>query len=270
LYDPGITAGRWLEPADSEEARRVAVVGRALAAKQGLHIGDTMDAGTAVGPVAFEVVGIDKHLINNATTIFVPLETMQQILGRDDVNAYWLVARTHDTATVDRLAADAEDTLAAAGYPVSTQIFHVEREANLASNRILVSVLAVMGIPIVAIGLIGLMNMMTMNVLERTREIGILRSIGARSRDITRIFRTEALSVAFLGWLLAAPLGWIIGRVLVEIISTLFDFGPLPYSYPWIYTVLSLAGTIGLAWLVVVAPLRRASHLRTGDALRYE
>ena len=270
LYKPNIVAGRWFDETDAAQRSRVVVVGRALAAQRGIHVGDTIHAGTALGPVELQVIGIDRNLINNGQNLFLPFETLQDVLGRSDTNAYWLTSRNRDDAAIDELAASAEDALGAAGYPASTQIRHVERAANIAANRVLVNVLAVMGIPIVAIGLIGLVNMMTMNVLERTREIGILRTIGARSKDITRIFRTEALCVAFLGWLLAVPLGWGIGLALVRIVAALFDFGSLGYSFPWLYPPLALVATLGLAWLVVIAPLRRASHQRTGDALRYE
>ncbi len=270
LYTPRIVAGRWFNESDGAQRLRVAVVGRALAAKREIHVGDTIRAGTALGPVDFEVIGIDRNLINNGQNLFLPFETLQDVLGRSDTNAYWLTSRDADEGAIDALAAQAEDALAAAGYPASTQIRHVERAANISANRVLVNVLAVMGVPIVAIGLIGLVNMMTMNVLERTREIGILRTIGAQSKDITRIFRTEALCVAFIGWLLAVPLGWGIGLALVRIVAALFDFGSLGYTFPWAYPLFALAATLGLAWLVVIAPLRRASHLRTGEALRYE
>jgi putative ABC transport system permease protein len=153
---------------------------------------------------------------------------------------------------------------------VSTNITSVERAANIASNRTLVAVLAVMGIPIVIIGLIGLVNMMTMNVIERTREVGMLRCIGAASGDIKRIFRAEALAVALFGWLLAVPLGWLIGWTLVQFVIHLFSFPSLPYSYPLLYPEVGLFATVALAWLVIAAPLRRASRLKPGDALRYE
>lgn len=270
LYDPDIVSGRWLEPADGAARARVAVIGRALANIHGVGVGDTLTAGSARGDVELTIVGIDARLMNNAQSFFLPFETFQDILGRTDTNAYWLVSANRDEASIDRLAAQAEDTLEAAGYPVATEIRYVEKEANLASNRTLVGVLAVMGIPIVAIGLIGLVNMMTMNVIERTREIGILRCIGASSRDITRIFRAEALAVAGIGWLLAVPAGWLIGKSLVVIVSELFDFGSVPYTYPVWYPPIALALTLALSWMVVIPPLRRASHLRPGDALRYE
>ncbi|MGE0228347.1 MAG: ABC transporter permease [Dehalococcoidia bacterium] len=271
LYEPDIVSGRWFDATDATDtAAPSIVVGRALAANAGLRVGDSVAVATASGVVSMDVVGIDGRLINNGTTVFIPLTEFQRILGRTDANAYWLVSAGQEPPTIDRLAATVEDSLASAGYPIDTAIRYVEKDANLASNRTLVSVLAVMGVPIVAIGLIGLVNMMTMNVLERAREIGILRCIGARGRDILRIFQTEALSVALLGWMLAIPAGWLIGWSLVRVISSMFRFGSISYSYPLWYPVLALPVTLFLAYLVVIPPVRRAARVHPGDALRYE
>lgn len=270
LYDPDIVAGRWLEPSDAAARSRVAVIGRALAKKYGVWVGDSLTVGTARGEVELTIVGIDARLMNNATTFFLPLESFQDMLGRDDVNAYWLVSDSQMEQDIDRLAGAASDALEAAGYPVSTEVHYVEKEANLADNQKITAILAVMGIPIVAIGLIGLVNMMTMNVIERTREVGVLRCIGASARDITRIFRAEALGVAAIGWLLAVPLGWLIGKALVVLVAELFDFGSIAYRFPVWYPPFAVIPTLLLATLVVIPPLRRATRLRPGDALRYE
>ena len=72
--------------------------------------------------------------------------------------------------------------------------------------------ITVLGLLIVAISMVGLVNAITMGVLERTREIGMLRCVGARARDVRGIFATEGLVVAVLGWLLGVPLGWAIAR----------------------------------------------------------
>jgi putative ABC transport system permease protein len=268
LYEPDIVSGRWFNASDAREPSFVA--GRALAATAGMKVGDSITVSTATGPVQMSLIGIDGRLINNATSVFIPLAEFQAIVGATDTNAYWLVSNSKDHAAIDRLAVDVEKALSAEGYPAHTEIHYVEKDASLASNRVLVGVLAVMGVPIVAIGLIGLANMMTMNVLERTREIGILRCIGARGRDITRIFQTEAISVALLGWLVAVPAGWLIGWILVRVVTEMFKFGSVPYSYPAWYLPVALLITVVLAWLVVIAPVRRAANLRPGDSLRYE
>jgi len=270
LYAPDIVAGRWLQRSDEASRRNVVVIGRALADKSGIHVGATVTVGTARGTAVLRVVGIDSRLMNNGTTLFLPLKTFQRLLGRHDTNAYWVVSSDRAQPKIDQLATALEDRLTAAGYPVGTEIRHVERAANLDGNRVLIAVLAMMGIPIVIIGMIGLLNAMMMNVIERTRDVGVLRCIGASSRTIRRIFRAEALAVAFTGAVIAIPVGWLIGRFLGWLVTTLFHFGSVPYTFPWIAAVIAVIATLAIAWLVVIAPLRRASRLAPGTALRYE
>jgi putative ABC transport system permease protein len=270
LYHPDLDAGRWLEPADETKRRSVVVIGTALARATGVEIGDTLTVGTARGHVDLRVVGIDRILMNNGTTLFLPLATFQELLGRTDVNAYWLVSDNQDEQAIDRLANAQRKRLTEAGYPVTTEIHYVERTANLEGNRVLVGMLAAMGIPIVLIGMVGLVNTMTMNVIERTRDVGILRCIGASSRAVRQIFRSEALAVAMAGAVLAALGGWLVGRLLTWIVTELFDYGSVPYTFPLVAVAGAVVVTLLLASLVVVAPLRRASKLEPGNALRYE
>ena len=268
LYEPDIMAGRWLRVED--EGDRVAVIGRALATTEGVGVGDTLVVGTARGDADLEIVGIDATLMNNGTTIFLPLATFEDMLGRTDDRTLWVLSASQDEADIDRLTRQAIDELGEAGYPIRTEVHYVEREANLSANRVLVGVLALMGVPIVAIGMIGLVNLMTMNVIERTREIGILRCIGASAKDIRSIFRTEALTIAFAGWLLSVPLGWIIGKILVWVVTEVFNFGSIALVFPLWYLPIALAATLALAALVVWVPVRRAARIKPGEALRYE
>jgi putative ABC transport system permease protein len=135
---------------------------------------------------------------------------------------------------------------------------------------VLIGVLAVLGIPIVFIGMIGLLNAMTMNVIERTRDVGILRCVGASARTVRRVFRSEALTLALVGALVAIPCGWLVGAGLCAVVTNLFNFGSVPYAFPWLSGVVAVVATLALAWLVVIAPVRRASRLAPGAALRYE
>jgi len=94
---------------------------------------------------------------------------------------------------------------------------YVRLADEIAGYRTATTTLAVVGLLVVAIGMAGLANALTMSVLERTHEIGILRSIGARARDIRRIFAAETLALAAAGWLIGprdaqAPLLGKIGK----------------------------------------------------------
>lgn len=127
-----------------------------------------------------------------------------------------------------------------------------------------------MAVPIVLIGLVGLLNTMTMNVIDRTRDVGILRSVGASSRDVARIFRTEALAVAVFASALGVPVGYLTGRYLAWLVTDLFHYGSVPFTFPLLAVAFTVIATLALAWVIVIGPLHRATRLEPGLALRYE
>ena len=156
----------------------------------------------------------------------------------------------------------------ALGYEVTSEIKYVAERDEIAANSSLTTTIAVLGFVIVAMSMVGLANAITTNVLERTREIGILRSIGARARDIRRIFTTEGIALALAGWLLGIPLGYALTRLLVWLVWEVVDVR-LPVVFPPWNLLIALIGTVALALLVLFLPVRRAVRFRPGDALRY-
>ena len=150
----------------------------------------------------------------------------------------------------------------------ASEITYVAERDEVAANRSLTTSIAVLGFVIVAMSMVGLANAITTNVLERTREIGILRSIGARARDVRRIFTTEGVTLAIAGWLLGIPLGYALTRLLVWLVWEVVDVR-LPVVFPPWNILTALVGTVALALLVLTLPVRRAVRFRPGDALRY-
>ena len=116
--------------------------------------------------------------------------------------------------------------------------------------------------------MVGLVNAITMGVIERTREIGILRAVGARAKDIRRIFTVEGVTVALIGWLIGVPLGFGMAHGLISLTSSVVKTD-MPFVFPAGNIAITLIGTIVLALLVLIAPLRRAVHLKPGEAIRY-
>jgi putative ABC transport system permease protein len=262
-----VAAGRWFRPA--EAAARVAVVERGIASAAGIHVGGRVRVRTGTGTFAFRVVGIASNQQESGTVVFLPLATARAVLGSPDgVNHYWIRTVSDDHALTDRVTTRIEDRLTARGYEVGTEITYVGERDNVAENRTLTTSIAVLGFLVVAISMVGLVNAITMSMLERTREIGILRCIGARARDLRSIFATEGLVVAVLGWLAGIPLGYAVDRLLVWLLRELIEI-EVPVTYPAANVALALVGTAALALLVMALPLRRAVRLKPGDALRY-
>ena len=115
-----------------------------------------------------------------------------------------------------------------------------------------------------AVGGVGILTIMTIAVAERTAEIGLLRALGARRRQILAVFLAEAMLLAAVGGLAGLALGFGLARLLHAI------FPALPVTTPGLYAVLAelIAVSVGLA--AGVAPASRASRLDPVEALRAE
>ena len=268
MFETPITEGRMFTAADAAARARVVVIAGNFARATGAHVGDQVRLQTAAGPASFRVIGKTSSQWYNGTGFFAPLQTVQQLLQRDTVNGYLIRTTSRDHGAIDRTTTLLEDRLAAAGYGVGTQVKYSAQRANVSQNKALSTAIGVLGLLIVAISMVGLVNAVTMSVLERTREIGVLRCIGARARDIRRIFTAEGIAVSLGGWLLGIPVGYALARLfswlMLEIVN--IDFG---FSFPLLNLLIALLGTILIALLIMRIPLRRAVRFKPGEAIRY-
>lgn len=269
MFRHDVADGRWYTAAEEQARARVVVVERDIARVTGTHVGDRVRIGTASGPISFRVIGIASNVQENGTAVFVPLQTARSVLPGPATGAdYWIRTTSHNHALIDRTTTRIEDRLTAAGFDVGTEIEYVREADNVASNRTITTTIAVVGLLIVAISLVALANAITMSVIERTREIGILRTIGARARDVRRIFAAETVALALTGWLLGIPIGYLLDRFLVWMMKEVVKI-EVPFMFPLGNVALALVGTVVLALLVTLLPIRRAVRYRPGNALRY-
>jgi putative ABC transport system permease protein len=118
----------------------------------------------------------------------------------------------------------------------------------------------------VIVSLFGMVNTMVLSVFERTREIGMLRTIGMTRRQARRMIRHESVITALIG----AALGLGLGVFLAALVTQAMSGQDLPLSIPWptlgAFTVVAVVAGIGAA----IMPARRASRLNVLDALQYE
>jgi putative ABC transport system permease protein len=167
---------------------------------------------------------------------------------------------------------DVQDSIRRLGYTVFSASDALAGARN--AFIILDIVLGLVGSIALAVSSLGIVNTMVMSILERTREIGIMKAIGAGNRDIRRIFLLEASAIGLLGGALGIALGWLVGKA-INLGANLYiqNQGGTPgtiFSLPlWL-----VAGSIGFSILVSLAagiyPAARAARLDPIQALRHD
>jgi putative ABC transport system permease protein len=269
MYSFHLVSGRLLTPTDQRTQAQVVVIEQNIARASGTHLGQRVTVSTAAGTVPFTVIGIVSDQQQNGTVLYVPLTTMQSVLRTPGaVNAYWIQTTSASHNLIDQTNTRLENAFAAHGLQITTQKEYVGAANDRATYRGVTTAITVLGLLIVAISMVALINTLTMVVLERTREIGILRCIGAHARDVRRIFATEGMTVALAGWLIGIPLGFGLAHAVVTLSENVFNEHVL-FTFPALNIPIALIGTLILALLVMQIPLRRAVRFKPGEALRY-
>ena len=270
LYSYHLSAGRWFTAADAGASTPPVVLGPVVARAAGAAVGQTITLTTASGPARVRVIGIDTGQNNGGGTVYFPLATLERLDGTPGTtDSIWISTASSAHSAIDRVNNAVTARLAAAGYPVSTTEIYVVQAQTTSSEASILAIVDVLGLLIVAIMLMGLVSALTMAVFERTREVGVLRCTGARSRQIRRIFSAEALTLALAGWLLGVLIGWLIYEGLLALIQHDVSLS-LPREFGPFGLLGTLAGVVILTLLVIRGPLRRATRIQPGLALRYQ
>ncbi len=246
------------------------VLGPAVARAIGARIGQVLTLATAAGDTRVQVAGLDTVYNNNGDEVYFPLPALERLGGRPGTaNSLWLTTASSSHAAIDQAANAVANRLTAAGYRVGTvDVYMAEADATSTATSVL-TIVQILGLLVVAITLMGLVSALSMSVIERTREIGILRCAGARAREIRRVFNAEAMVLAVAGWVVAVPLGWLIYQGLSALIRHDSDIS-VPQEFPAVIPLGTLAGLLVLTLIVIRGPLRRAARIRPGMALRYQ
>ncbi len=275
LYSYRLSAGRWFTAADTSagaarQATPPVVLGPAVARSTGARVGQALTLTMAAGPTRVRVIGIDTGQVNAGDVVYFPLPVLERLDGGPGTaNSIWLSTASSSHAAIDRETAAAASRLAAAGYPVSTTEIYVVQAQDTAAETSILAIVQILGLVVVAIMLMGLVSSLSMAVIERTREVGILRCLGARGRQIRRVFGAEAVVLAVAGWAPGVLLGWLIYQGLLALL--LHNVGvSLPQEFPAVIPLITLAGVVLLTLLVIRGPLRRATRIQPGTALRYQ
>lgn len=283
LYHYHLTGGRWLRQEDTNAI----LLSDDFAARSGIHIGYTLTlTGQSHQSATWSVVGTVQQPVDGIGQVgaaVLPVETLYRFMGIPDTEvadaAMRLLLHTedHSQAALDQLidtigaraqAAAASSDLGKGGGIVNVFLMHNEILRNQRRWSGVYGLLYGVALMIGLAGVLCLALELATAVLERQREIGILRSMGARSWRILQVFWVQGLVLSILAWLIGALLGVPLAYVFLYLFSRLVL--PVTLVVDPLAFIVMLIVLLFIATVACIFPARRASKIRIVTMLRYE
>ncbi len=263
-----VARGQAFTESDVATSRRVAVLGAGIADE--LFPGqDPIGNTLTIGGIRYRVIGVLEQVgsapfgPDQDRELYIPITSAQRQFATSRIDALFVQASS--TATVDEDREVVERVLERRLDPDSFSVLSQDDIIGVVGDilQILTLVLAAIAGISLLVGGVGVSNIMLVSVSERTREIGLRKALGARTRDITRQFLFEAMTLTVVGGLVGLALG--IG--LAELVAV---FAPIPAEVTWWSVALALGVSVGVGLVFGVLPARRAGRLDPVEALRHD
>lgn len=271
LLDLKLAAGRWLLP---DEEKAIVVSDTIYHFYPDLKLGDTITIKLPRRPKEeWKVVGIFPFLALLGDPM--AYANFEFIAERNHLpyqaTSYRIITESHDAASQEALTRRIDRYLVDRNFPVqSVHTGYFKQEKAALVLRTLIIFLLIMAFLTALVGSIGLTGTMSINVLERTREIGVMRTIGAEDRVIMQSVIIEGLVIGLITWLLAIGLSFPITFLLLKIIGEAISGLTITLSFTPLGILLWLVVVIVLSVIASIIPARNAACLTINEVLAYE
>lgn len=274
LYGYQLREGRWLTPEDTYAV----VLNQELAKDVGVTVGDWITTKLGSGKETnWRVVGlVSDPLFTNS--INAPREVVLKEIGEvGRAPTVWIQTTSDDPVEHAKIAKNLRAFYEKAGIEVSAQrgVFGISDTSRETAQSIInqfnfiVVLMSIMAVIIGAVGSIALSGALSLSVLERRREIGVMRAIGASSWTIARLFIGEGLLLGWLSWLIALPFAPLIGKAMLSGIGSAFGLDLL-FKYTPTGAVLWLIIITILSVLASWLPAQGAIKISVRESLAYQ
>ena len=269
ITHPPIIEGRWLKEGDENAL----VIGTQITLNHPeWSIGDTIRLHINGRQSPFVIVGKVTWVREEGSLIaFSTYAHISRLLGQTGrARTYRVMTRSSNSDFVDQIGSTLSDALTQQGYtPTIITLASGRRSVAAGADGIAVG-LMIMALLTVAVGGIGLTSTMSMNVLERTREIGVMRAIGATNGAIRQMVVLEGVLVGLLSWLIALGLSFPLSHLICAGVGIALLQRPLDYVFNWEGVVIWLGLVVVISALASLWPAVNAARLTVRDALAYE
>ena len=270
LVDPEIIAGRWLEPGG---AREVVVADAIYLTHPDIQPGDTLRLKMPGKREEDWVLAGVFRFTNQLDDIiaYADYEIISRMQNMPDQSASFRVVTNDDTlAEQERSGAFINRAMKDQGFQIGgVQEGRAILDQAAEAINILVGFLLAMALLTALVGSIGLTGTMGMNVLERTREIGVMRAIGAVDSEIIRSVIVEGASIGLISWFFGALLSIPITYALLDILAVAFS-APIPVNFTADGFIIWLGVVLFLSVVASIIPARNAARLTIREVLAYE
>lgn len=271
-----IKEGRWLRAAD----REALVVGEDLLRElSGYHVGDDITLEIGGRQRTWHIIGRTGRTSSAGTgpgsgmflafTNYDYIARLQNMRDRSTL----LVVQTDrpDSSSQEQIARELEAHFKGLGLMAGRvrTISLIVRDMTV-RMYVLIGLMLLMAMLLAVVGALGLTGTMSLNVLERTREIGIMRAIGATNRAIRQIVIIEGIVIVLISWALGTLLSIPFTQFLSSVVGLTFLKENLPFTFPAEGVALWLGLSIVIAALASLMPAQRASQISVREALAYE
>lgn len=268
VFNPCIVSGHDLPPNEG----RVILLNNKIAVDEGFQVGDEIELTIGGRESTWTVVGLVANIQNGSNDNFVPFDALARTTdGVSRAGRLLVTFDERDPEVQQRLTNELVDLYKARRVKIvysktASMIREEEQREFSVINYLLLTMTALAAL----IGSVGLMSTMSINVIERRREIGMMRAIGATSLVILGIFVVEGVLIGVLSWLFAVPLSYPIARLFSEQVGvTMLEF-PLDFSYPLSGLGLWLGIVVAVSALASLWPALQATKVSVREALTYE
>jgi len=269
LVKPILLEGRWIEP---EDVRKLAISEGAKKYYPNLKTGDYINIKVGGRDELWQVVGLFKFVDREGVIGYAPYEYISQINDlANRATSFRIATDEHNRSYQDAKAIELDKYFRDLGYKVRiAQAGRASLDSAVESLDILVVFLLIMAVLTAIVGSMGLTGTMGMNVLERTREIGIMRAIGADDRAVMRTVIAEGIVIGTISFALAVILSIPVTYLLLNIVSLAVFQSPISTVFTITGYAIWLALVLILSTLASILPARNAARLTIREVLAYE
>jgi putative ABC transport system permease protein len=247
-------------------ARGQVTIGQGYADEAKIKVGDTMKLDGPSGRRDAKVAGIVDTVFAGGQTVGMSLRTMRQVFGVTADSQIALKADSDDSRA--KLQKSVEKVLKK-DYPNLTALSNDELKSDIEDqiSQQFGFFNAIVGVAIF-VSLFGIVNTLSMSVIERTREIGVLRALGTTRWQVRRTVADESLVIALIGAVMGIVIGAGLGFALLKGLS--FGIPGVAYKAPFGTMAFVAVAAVVLGLIASVVPARRAARLDAVEALSYE